>query len=90
MVGDGTALTYTYTPDVNFVGTDSFTYRVTDSQGAVASAVITVTVEAVNDPAFGSCSIPAGTPAALAADATAQVTLVTAGYNSRVVHVEMC
>jgi hypothetical protein len=28
-----------------FVGTDSFTYRVTDSQAATADAVITITVE---------------------------------------------
>jgi len=45
VVGDGTALEYTYTPDVNFVGTDSFTYRVTDSQAATADAEITITVE---------------------------------------------
>lgn len=36
---------FTYVPNTNFVGTDTFTYRVTDAQGLVdtATAVITVT-----------------------------------------------
>ena len=39
-----------YTPDANFNGTDTFSYLVTDHNGGLASAVVTVTVNAVNDP----------------------------------------
>lgn len=38
-----------YTPAANYHGTDRFSYRVTDAAGASAEAVVTVTVEAVND-----------------------------------------
>lgn len=41
--------TVRYTPDADFSGTDSFTYRVTDSQGASSTATVTMTVTAVND-----------------------------------------
>jgi len=34
----------TYTPPTGFTGTDSFSYSITDTQGGVSSAVITVTV----------------------------------------------
>ena len=33
-----------YTPETEFVGTDSFTYTITDGQGATATATVTVTV----------------------------------------------
>ena len=33
----------TYTPAATFVGTDSFTYTVTDGLGASATATVTVT-----------------------------------------------
>jgi subtilisin-like proprotein convertase family protein len=39
-----------YTPTLNFNGLDTFTYTVRDSGGAGATARITVTVAAVNDP----------------------------------------
>lgn len=38
-----------YTPAADFNGTDRFTYRVTDPDGASVEATVTVTVEAVND-----------------------------------------
>ena len=41
--------TFTYTPDANYNGTDSFTYVVADEQGALSSATVTITVNAVND-----------------------------------------
>ncbi|MEW5852151.1 MAG: tandem-95 repeat protein [Myxococcota bacterium] len=41
--------TVTYTPSVNFNGTDSYTYRVTDVDGQSATATVTVTINAVND-----------------------------------------
>ena len=46
--GDGT---FTYTPDPEFFGVDSFTYTITDSAGAVsAPATVTIVVVVVNDP----------------------------------------
>ncbi|MEZ4659058.1 MAG: Ig-like domain-containing protein [Caldilineaceae bacterium] len=38
-------VTIVYTPNAGFSGADSFSYTVTDSKGATASATITVTVE---------------------------------------------
>ncbi|MCW7542154.1 Ig-like domain-containing protein, partial [Aquabacterium sp. A7-Y] len=40
---------YTYTPNANFNGTDSFTVLVTDAQGATDTITVNVTVNAVND-----------------------------------------
>ncbi len=45
--GNGTV---TYTPAANFNGTDSFTYQVCDTVGACDSALVTIAVNAVNDP----------------------------------------
>ena len=39
----------TYTPDPDFHGEDSFTYGVSDGNGGIANAMVTVTIEAVND-----------------------------------------
>ncbi|WP_246004382.1 tandem-95 repeat protein [Marinimicrobium koreense] len=40
----------TYTPDENFDGNDSFTYRVTDNEGAWSNvATVSMTVQGVND-----------------------------------------
>jgi VCBS repeat-containing protein len=41
--------TYTYTPNANYNGPDSFTYQVTDADGAVVTAVVSLVVTAVND-----------------------------------------
>jgi hypothetical protein len=38
-----------YTPQINFTGTDSFTYTVSDGAGGTATASVAVTVTAVND-----------------------------------------
>lgn len=40
---------FTYTPNGNFNGNDSFTARVTDSRGQAATATITLVLAAVND-----------------------------------------
>ncbi|WP_283193222.1 Ig-like domain-containing protein [Rhizobium sp. AN80A] len=42
--------TYSYTPNPDFNGTDSFVVIVRDPGGATATATITITVGAVNDP----------------------------------------
>ncbi len=45
--GDGTV---SYTPDLNFVGTDTFTYTVLDDDGEISNeATVTVTVTELND-----------------------------------------
>ena len=41
---------YTYTPNANFTGPDSFTYTVTDPGGLADTGTVSVTVTAVNDP----------------------------------------
>jgi PKD repeat protein len=42
--------TIRYTPDPNFYGADSFTYRVTDGQAESNTATVNVTINPVNDP----------------------------------------
>jgi hypothetical protein len=42
--------TVNYTPDLNFNGNDSFTYTIDDGNGGTDTAVVNVTVIAVNDP----------------------------------------
>lgn len=46
MNADGT---YTYTPNADYVGSDSFTYTVTDPSGATDKATVSLTVENTND-----------------------------------------
>ena len=41
--------TATYTPDPDFVGQDTFAYRVDDGNGGFALALVTVTIQGVND-----------------------------------------
>ncbi|WP_293267770.1 tandem-95 repeat protein, partial [Neptunomonas sp.] len=41
--------TFTYTPIANFSGADSFTYTITDLNGDVSTATVTVNVAPVND-----------------------------------------
>ncbi len=45
--GDGT---FTYTPNENFNGADSFTYQICDTDGACDEATVTINVTPVNDP----------------------------------------
>ena len=42
--------TVTYTPALNYSGADTFTYTITDSQGAIATGSVAVTVTSTNDP----------------------------------------
>ena len=53
--GHGTAArnadnTITYTPATDYFGDDSFTYAISDGRGGTATATVTVSVLAVNDP----------------------------------------
>jgi len=40
---------YTYTPDANYHGTDSFDYMITDVDGSTSTATVYITVNSVND-----------------------------------------
>ena len=40
---------YTYTPNANFNGTDTFTYKLCDIDGDCSVALVTITVRSVND-----------------------------------------
>ncbi|TXH13654.1 MAG: tandem-95 repeat protein, partial [Gammaproteobacteria bacterium] len=52
--------TYTYTPDSDYFGADSFTYRAQDALGGLsATATVTITVNSVNDEPSFSASNPA-------------------------------
>ena len=46
LAADGSFL---YVADLNFFGTDTFTYEVSDGQGGSGIATVTLTVNAVND-----------------------------------------
>ena len=41
--------TFTYTPKLNFHGTDAFMYQVSDGKGGTATATVTIGVASVND-----------------------------------------
>ncbi len=49
---------FEYTPDVNFNGSDSFTYRADDGSALSAIATVTITVSSVNDPPAFTSSPP--------------------------------
>lgn len=58
-----------YTPNRDFSGTDSFTYRVVDEHGAWATGTVTVTVTPVNDApvaADDTATAPKGRPVTVA------------------------
>ncbi len=44
--GDGTL---TYTPDLNYKGTDSFTYTISDGNSGTATAAVNITINPIND-----------------------------------------
>jgi VCBS repeat-containing protein len=41
--------TFSYTPDDDFFGTDSFDYEIVDADGATSTATVTITIDSVND-----------------------------------------
>ena len=41
--------TFTYTPDANFFGTDTFEYRITDEDGGTDTAIATIIIAPIND-----------------------------------------
>jgi len=63
----------TYTPDLNYTGTDSFTYKANDGTGDSNVATVTITITPVNDAPVAkdqAVSIPEDTPTLIALPAT--------------------
>ncbi len=54
--GDGT---FIYTPNLNYFGADTFTYRITDANGASSTATVSLTINPVNDAPVPPATIPA-------------------------------
>ncbi|WP_168201392.1 Ig-like domain-containing protein [Qingshengfaniella alkalisoli] len=46
--------TFTYTPDADYHGNDSFTYQVDDGNGGIATATVNLTITPVNDAPDGT------------------------------------
>lgn len=53
---------FTYTPDENFTGTDTFFYKVTDGQKESQTATVTITVNKANDSPAHDTKAPVLTP----------------------------
>ncbi|MDO7086205.1 Ig-like domain-containing protein, partial [Pseudocolwellia sp. AS88] len=51
--------TITYTPDADFIGTDSINYRISDGAGSFSTATVTVTVTPANDAPIVNTPLPA-------------------------------
>jgi VCBS repeat-containing protein len=68
---------FTYQPDADYVGIDSFTYLAADNAGGGSVAAVTITILAANDAAYvrlihptNGASIAVGTPILLSVEAT--------------------
>ena len=61
--------TFTYTPDTNFEGVDSFVVTATDTGGAATESEITVVVDPVNDAPVVSASLSEGSTLEIGIDA---------------------
>jgi VCBS repeat-containing protein len=48
---------FSYDPDNNINGSDSFTYKISDGNGSTSTATVNITVDPVNDAPTGSISI---------------------------------
>jgi hypothetical protein len=62
--------TVTYTPAANYVGSDSFTYTISDGRGGTATATVSITVNSVN-----AAPVATAQSVSLAEDTTTTVTL---------------
>ncbi|NJO49132.1 MAG: tandem-95 repeat protein [Leptolyngbyaceae cyanobacterium RM2_2_4] len=82
---------FTYTPSPDYNGSDNFTYRVTDANGDVATAIATITVNPIVDIANDSSTTKEDTPVKISVlnndsfAAGATITGVTNGNNGTVV-----
>ena len=57
-----TTTSITYTPPLNFVGTDTFTYTISDPSGGTSTTTVTITVETIIDAVDDSYSTPVNSP----------------------------
>ena len=77
VITDPTTGAYQFTPNPNFNGADSFTFRVVDNHGASTTYTINLTVEGVNDAPHGAdktfANVDAGT--------TVTITLADFGFS---------
>ncbi len=94
---NGTAIvntngTFTYTPALNFNGTDSFTYTATDGTGTSAPATVSFTVTPVNDAPAGVAdsystveeqAVTVSAPGVLANDADVDGNAITASVTTQ-------
>jgi VCBS repeat-containing protein len=53
--------TFSYTPNANYNGPDSFTYTITDADGDTSTATVSITITAVNDAPVSDPSVAADT-----------------------------
>jgi VCBS repeat-containing protein len=67
--------TFTYTPDADFNGIDSFTYAVTDGNGGIGEGIVTITIDPVND-------APVSVGESMTTDEDAPLTGIAAGLNN--------
>lgn len=67
--------TFTYTPNANFNGTDSFTYTLSDGQGGFDTAQVTLTVNPIND-------IPVALPDSYTTLKNTPFTVIASDFNS--------
>ncbi|MGB9081301.1 MAG: retention module-containing protein, partial [Desulfuromonadaceae bacterium] len=61
---------FTYTPELNYNGSDSFTYTITDANGASATATVFINVTPVNDPPIAVNDVAATNDALVTAEDT--------------------
>jgi VCBS repeat-containing protein len=67
--------TLSYTPDIDFSGTDTITYRIADGQGGISTGTAVVTVTSVNDaPVIADRSVAGREDTPLAIDALSGAT----------------
>lgn len=87
--------TFTYTPDANYNGTDSFTYQANDGTSNSNVATVTFTIAAVNDAANGGSdsydldegdTLTVAAPGVLANDVDPEGSSLTANLVSNVQH----
>lgn len=58
-LGDSGNGIFTYVPDSNYNGEDSFIYQVCDTEGACDTAIVSITISPINDPPIVTVAQPA-------------------------------
>ncbi|MEM1149129.1 MAG: Ig-like domain-containing protein [Pseudomonadota bacterium] len=72
--------TFTYTPDANFIGTDSFVYEIADPSGLTAQATVTITITGTIDFSLNKVQVAGPSPVTAAGQTlTYDVVVVNTG-----------